>query len=75
MIFFISNNNLYYSVKYKNCERIANLFAIHSMRTIFINNNSDLSYRVDIIDYNNISEEFKQIIDSGSEITYSRSFL
>ena len=36
---------------------------------------SNLSYRVDIIDYNNISEEFKQIIDSGSEIIYSRSFL
>ncbi|WP_281171803.1 hypothetical protein [Brachyspira alvinipulli] len=36
---------------------------------------SNLTYRVDIIDYNNISEEFKQIIDSCSEIIYSRSFL
>ncbi len=59
LIFFISNNNLYYSVKYKNCERIANLFA----EQFLLINNSDLSYRVDIIDYNNISEEFKQIID------------
>ena len=32
---------------------------------------SDLIYRVDIIDYNNISEEFRRIIDSGSEIIYN----
>ena len=32
---------------------------------------SDLPYRVDIIDYNNISDKFKKIIDGGNEIIYN----
>ena len=32
---------------------------------------SDLPYRVDIIDYNNISDKFKNIVDSGNEIIYN----
>ena len=32
---------------------------------------SDLPYRVDIIDYNNISDKFKKIIDCGNEIIYN----
>ncbi len=32
---------------------------------------SDLPYRVDIIDYNNISDKFKNIIDCGKEIIYN----
>ncbi|MCZ9980102.1 restriction endonuclease subunit S [Brachyspira hyodysenteriae] len=32
---------------------------------------SNLSYRVDVIDYNNITDEFKKIIDSGKEIIYN----
>ena len=32
---------------------------------------SDLPYRVDIIDYNNISDRFKKIIDGGNEIIYN----
>lgn len=32
---------------------------------------SDLPYRVDIIDYNNISDKFKSIIDCGNEIIYN----
>ncbi|WP_297205930.1 nucleotidyltransferase domain-containing protein [uncultured Brachyspira sp.] len=32
---------------------------------------SNLTYRVDIIDYNNISNDFKKIIDSGKVIIYS----
>lgn len=31
---------------------------------------SDLPYRVDIIDYNNISEKFKNIINDKNEIIY-----
>lgn len=34
---------------------------------------SNLSYRVDVIDYNNISKEFKRIIDSGNEIIYNKN--
>ena len=32
---------------------------------------SDLPYRVDIIDYNNISDKFKKIVDGGNEIIYN----
>ena len=32
---------------------------------------SDLPYRVDIIDYNNISDKFKKIVDSGNEVIYN----
>ena len=32
---------------------------------------SDLPYRVDIIDYNNISDKFKNIVDSCNEIIYN----
>ena len=32
---------------------------------------SDLPYRVDIIDYNNISDKFKKIVDNGNEIIYN----
>ena len=35
---------------------------------------SDLPYRVDIIDYNNISDKFKKIVDGGNEIIYSSNF-
>ena len=32
---------------------------------------NDLPYRVDIIDYNNISDKFKKIVDSGNEVIYN----
>lgn len=32
---------------------------------------SDLPYRVDIIDYNNISNKFKNIVDNENEIIYN----
>ena len=35
---------------------------------------SDLPYRVDIIDYNNISDKFKKIVDGGKEIIYNSNF-
>lgn len=35
---------------------------------------SDLPYRVDIIDYNNISDKFKKIVDGGNEIIYNSNF-
>jgi predicted nucleotidyltransferase len=33
---------------------------------------SDLPYRVDVLDYNTLSPEFRAIIDSGNEIIYKR---
>ena len=32
---------------------------------------NDLPYRVDIIDYNNISDKFKKIVDNGNEVIYN----
>ena len=31
---------------------------------------SDLPYRVDVVDYNSISDEFRRIIDKGYEMIY-----
>jgi len=36
---------------------------------------SDLPYRVDVLDYNSVSPEFCAIIDSGNEVIYKRSDL
>ncbi|WP_295158743.1 nucleotidyltransferase domain-containing protein [uncultured Brachyspira sp.] len=36
---------------------------------------SDLAYRVDIIDYNNISDDFRKIIDLGKEIIFTSKIL
>jgi len=33
---------------------------------------SDLPYRVDVVDYNAVSPEFKAIIDSGNELIYKK---
>jgi predicted nucleotidyltransferase len=45
----------------KRCFQLENAFA-----------ESDLPYRVDVLDYHILSPEFRAIIDSGNEIIYKK---
>jgi predicted nucleotidyltransferase len=55
---FIGNKKL----GIKRCFQLEDAFA-----------ESDLPYRVDVLDYNILSPEFRAIIDNGNEIIYRRN--
>ncbi|MDR1327221.1 MAG: nucleotidyltransferase domain-containing protein [Heliobacteriaceae bacterium] len=48
-----------------NCNKTMSINRIAELKEAF--EESDLPYRVDVLDYNTVSDEFRKIIDKGNE--------